>query len=152
MSDHKDNVTPFRRPPAPAPDRRQGSLKDPHAQAILVHALALACFALFFLTDGELFDFLAIGVGFAALAIAASKRDTPPGWAATHHEFTLRTMLIGGTAWLVTTIVGIVPLVGGLAAWIAQIAIVAWAGVRSGFAVVRARDRAPMPRPRSLFL
>jgi uncharacterized membrane protein len=148
MSDN--NVTPFRRPPAP--DRRQGSLKDPHAQAMLVHGLAIACFVLFFLTSGELFDFLAIGIGFAALAIAASKRDDPPGWAATHHEFSLRTMLIGGAIWLVSAIVGIVPVLGDLAAWILQLAIVVWAGLRGGFAILRARERAPMVRPRSFFL
>jgi uncharacterized membrane protein len=144
-----DNVTRFR---PRQPDRRQGSFKDPDKQAMLTHGLAVACFGLFFFTAGELFDFLALGVGFAGLAIAASKRTDPPGWAATHHEFALRTILVGGAAWIATTIIGIVPVLGGLIAWAAQIAILCWAGLRTAVGVVRARDRAPMPRPRTLLV
>jgi uncharacterized membrane protein len=148
-----DNVTPFRRPPQPKePDRRQGSLKDPHSQAMLVHALTIASFVIFFVTDGELFDLLALALGFAALAIAASKRNTPPSWAATHHEFALRTVMLGGAVWIASTILGIIPAVGGLAAWGVQIAVLAWAGVRCLMGLLRARERAPMVRPRSLFL
>jgi uncharacterized membrane protein len=144
-----DNVTRFR---PRQPDRRPGSFKDPDRQAMLTHGLAIACFLLFFFTSGELFDFLALGVGFAGLAIAASKRNDPPGWAASHHEFALRTILIGGAVWMVTTIIAIVPVFGGLAAWAGQIAIIAWAGLRAAVGIVRARDRAPIARPKSLFI
>lgn len=146
------NVTPFRRPPQREPDRRQGSMKDPHAQAILVHGLTIACFVVFFVTAGQLFDLLAMAFGFAALIIAASKRNDPPGWAATHHEFTLRTVLIAGSIWLLAAALNIVPLIGGLVAFPVKLALLAWVGLRSGFAILRARDRAPMPRPRSFFL
>lgn len=154
MASHNDggNVTPFRRSPQREPDRRSGSMKDPHAQAVLVHGLAIGCFAVFFFSSGQLFDFLALACGFGALIIAASKRSDPPSWAATHHEFTLRTMLIAGSIWLVAAALTIVPLLGGLLAFPVKVALLAWVGVRSGYAILRARDRAPIPRPRSLFL
>jgi uncharacterized membrane protein len=152
MSNNDNNVTPFRRPPVREPDRRQGSFKDPDKQAMLTHGLAFTCFLVFFITDGEVMDFLAIAIGFCAFAVAVSKRDSQPGWAATHHEFAMRTLLIGGAVWMASTLVGIVPLVGGLGAWVIQVAVLVWVGLRGAFGILRAREREPMVRPRSFFL
>lgn len=121
-------------------------------QAMLSHGLAIACFALFFFTTGGLMDYVAIGIGFAALAIAASKRDEPPAWAATHHEFALRSMLIGGSLWMVASVIGIVPILGWTIAWGIKICVLGWLGIRSVVGMLRARDRLPMARPRSLML
>lgn len=145
-----NNVTPFRpRPPEKQPDRRPSNIKDPHIQAMLVHALSVASFAILFFTWGELFNLLGIGIGFAALAIAASRRTEAPSWAATHHEFGLRTVLIGGIVWMLSSLLAIVPALGGLLVWAVHIGVLGWAGLRSGFAILRARERAPMVRPRS---
>jgi uncharacterized membrane protein len=141
-----DNVSRF-----PTPRRSGGfNFRQPKAQVLGMYGLGIAAF--FTLRwGGGLVDFLGIGLAVAAVAIAASKRDEPPAWAATHHEFGLRTLVIAGAAWVLfglTKVLTItIPIVN-----LIEYVILLWLLVRSVVGSVRALDERRVEKPDSLLL
>jgi uncharacterized membrane protein len=173
-----DNVTPFRprrAPPRPAPGN---PLKSHRGKAVIVHTLTLVAFAISLFTTLAslrptlvasgiamnvgappvalgLLNYLVLALVIAAVLIAASNRSEGMPWATTHHEFALRTLVIG---WAVTTLVrllGLLPGVGVatlLVIVIVTAVVLLWTFVRGSVALVFAVLRKPMPRPTGLLL
>ena len=139
-----ENVVPLR--PRRRP-RRQFDPRAPRTQVLIVHTLTAATFALHFVADGAL-RYLAVALGVAAIAIAAGRRTEGMPWACTHHEFALRTLLIGGVAWVLVLLAGLLPGVGAFAG-IAVLVICAWVALRVVWGFVRGVMRLPITRPRT---
>lgn len=142
-----DNVVPLR--PRKRP-RRQFDPRAPRTQVLIVHTLTAATFALHFISAGPL-RYLAVALGVAAIAIAATRRTEGMPWACTHHEFALRTLLIGGIAWLLALLAGVVPVIGAYSG-IAILVICAWVALRVVWGFGRGVLRLPILRPRTPLL
>lgn len=145
--DRRDNVTPFR-PRRPNQPQRPGfDLQRPQHKVFLVHALTLATFAVygFFTTP---ITYLGLGLGVAAVAIAASNRAQGMPWAATHHEFALRTVLIAGAVWMLSGLLLILPGAGAVVFGVQWVTL-AWVAVRVAAGFIRALLRRPTPNPRT---
>lgn len=140
-----DNVVPLR--PRRRP-RKQLDLKAPRSQVLLVHGLTALTFGLYLLTKGP-WDYVATAFGVAALAIAASRRSDGMPWACTHHEFALRTLLIGGVGWVLASLLGLVPGVGAAGALWALLGVCAWVGLRVVWGFARGVVRLPILRPKT---
>lgn len=142
-----DNVTPFRprRAPNPPPGSTGPGWKTPRGLALIGHGLTLATFMTYFFGSGAV-DYVALGLGVAALAIAASRREEGMPWARTHHEFTLRTLIGGGAIWLLALLSSAIPGVGAYASY-GLLAVLIWVAVRSIVGAVRAVLRRPIPSP-----
>lgn len=142
-----ENVVPLR----PKRRAKRGmDWKAPRTMAVLVHALTIATFTLYFFAEGPV-EYLAAAVGIAAIAIAAGRRREGMPWACTHHEFALRTLLFGGVAWVLARLVTLIPAAAPYATY-AILGICAWVGLRCLWAFARAILRLPMPRPTSPLL
>jgi uncharacterized membrane protein len=102
-----------------------------------------------------LLNYVVLALVIAAVLIAASNRREGMPWAMTHHEFALRTLVIG---WAVTTLVrllGYLPGVGAatfLVILIVTVVVLLWTFLRGSVALVFAVLRKPMPRPTGLLL
>jgi uncharacterized membrane protein len=149
-----DNVTPFRRPPKRVQRPQQAGLgfKTHRGKAVLVHLLTLAAFALNFIFPVGLESYIGIAVGVAAAFLAYSNRYDGMPWAATHHEHVFRTILIGYSIW---TIASALTYVNGALAPVAiytHLAIIVWAGIRSGVGLVLAVMRRPIWHPKGWLL
>ncbi len=146
-----DNVTPFR--PRKSPQKRYagaGGLKSPRGQVVAMHALTLTAFAIFFF-GGGVSDWLALAVAIAALAIAAGRREEGMPWARTHHEMGLRTLVIGGAVWTLSSLLAFIP-AAGIAIIAVRIAVLLWVLLRAGVGLGRAAMRLPMSNPKGALL
>jgi|CXWL01.1.fsa_nt_gi uncharacterized membrane protein len=161
-----DNVTPFRpRRPPPKPKGGGLGLTTPRGKAVLVHVLTMTGFAMSLFFTTAPMSWLAIAVGFSAAAIAYSNRAEGMPWAATHHEFAFRTLLIGFS--LITLIrlpsyffprfgadagtASIWSTVGMVMFW-GTIIVLLWAGLRALAGFVLATMRKPIPHPRGMLI
>lgn len=146
MAEPPTNVTPFRPRKPPEAERKSGfDMQRPQHKVVLVYALGAIAFAIYFVTSMPI-ELIGLGFGVACVAIAASNRDDGMPWARTHHEFALRTMLIGAAVWMIAGLLTWVPLLGAVAS-LAQIATLIWVGVRFGVGLLRAAQRKPVPNP-----
>ncbi len=157
----RDNVTPFRpRRPPPKPKSRF-NLASHRGRAVAAQALALVAFAMNFQLTGAS-NWIAWGVGVAAVAIAASNRNTAMPWAATHHEHVLRTLVIGSvistlsvvtlnlTALMHAPIAVLTPVT--IANFWIQLGVLIWAAIRAGIGLILAIIRRPIWHPRGILL
>lgn len=140
-----DNVTrlPSRRPSGP-------DWSDPRTQVIVVYAMGVVSFGLFMSGRGFL-DLLAMGLGVAAVIIAASKRDEGVPWARSHFTFALRTLVIAGALWTLLSLSMIliitIPFV-----WFAKWALGVWLVVRAAVGIVRALERKGIANPETMLV
>jgi len=142
-----DNVTPFRpRRPPPRPSGGLG-LATHRGKAVLVHLLTLISFVASFFFPAPPWSYLALAVGVAGLAIAASNRAEAMPWARTHHELALRTIVIGVAASMLLSILGFIPGFPAIWAFYARLAVLAWASLRALIGLVLAILRKPVPNP-----
>jgi uncharacterized membrane protein len=141
-----NNVTPFRPRPKSRPTAPKGfDVQRPQHKVYLVHGLTLAAFAITWLLDFP-FELLGLAAGVAAVMVASANRREGMPWAQTHHEFGLRTILLGGSVWLVVGMLAMLPLVGGLVG-VVHLIVLAWVGVRAVAGLIRAFGRKPVPNP-----
>lgn len=137
-----DNVTPLPPPvKKPAFDAR-----DPKHMTFLVYGLMVLAFGINW-TGNDLVNWIGLGLGVAALAISASKRDEGEFWARSHFEFVLRTLIIGGVVWIVSNIIGIVPILGWIIAWIAKPLVMIWIVARSAVGFLCASEAKAIANP-----
>jgi uncharacterized membrane protein len=138
-----DNVTPLH---PPAPKKPVFDARDPKHLTFLVYGLMVLAFAINW-TGNQFVSWIGLGLGVAALAISASKRDEGAFWARSHFEFVLRTLIIGGVAWIVATLFGVIPLLGWLVAWTVKPLVMIWVVVRSAAGFLRANDAKAIANP-----
>jgi uncharacterized membrane protein len=148
-----DNVTPFRRPPpkprAVAPQQSGGlGFKTHRGKAVLVHLLTLAAFGLNFVLRAPPLSYVGLFVAIAAVVLAHSNRGEAMPWAGTHHEHALRTLLIGYAIWVVASLLTYFSAALLAITFYAQLAVLVWAALRAGIALVFAIMRRPVPNPR----
>ena len=144
MSD-PGNVSRF-----PTPPRQTLNWSDPRVQVITVYALGAISFWLF-MSGRSFADLIGFGIGVAAIAIAAGKRDEGPGWARTHFEFGLRTFIITGAIWVLLSL-SLILIITAPLVWIGRWALGLWLIVRVVVGVVRALDRKPINDPRTMLI
>lgn len=137
-----DNVTPLR--PRKRP-RRTLDLRAPRSQVLLVHALTAMTFGLNYFALGSL-RYLAVALGVAAIAIAAGRRNEGMPWACTHHEFALRTLIVGGVSWVLAQLAGFIPVIGAYSPF-AILAVCGWVALRVVWGFGRGVMRLPIHRP-----
>lgn len=137
-----DNVTPLR----PTPKKPAFDVRDPKHQTFLVYGLTTLAFAINW-TGNQFVSWIGLGLGVAALAISASKRDEGAFWARSHFEFVLRTLIIGGVAWVVASIIGVIPFLGWAIAWTVKPLVMIWVVVRSAVGFLRANDAKAIANP-----
>jgi len=146
-----DNVTPFRRPPPkrpPAPQQSGGfGLKTHRGKAVLAHLLTLAAFSLNFFFPGPPLYYIGVAVAIAGGVLAYSSRGQGMPWVNTHHEHALRTLIIGYCVWTLGSLLTYVHGSLAIAEFVVHIAVVIWAVVRAGIALVLAVMRRPVPNP-----
>jgi uncharacterized membrane protein len=153
-----DNVTPFRRRPAPPkPPRKLFNLQSQRGKALLTQALVVACFACTFFFQGIPWSFIGLGFGIAAVVIAVTNRHEGMPWARTHHEHALRTVIIGASAWTLLTLLPLISfdaIVGVLQLIIfwGMVVIAIWTCVRALIGFGLAIFRRPIPNPRGLLI
>ena len=155
MSDHRDNVTPFRRPPPKpvAPQRGEGLGFNTHrGKAVLVQLLTLAAFAANWFFPIAPLSFIAMGFGVAGAALAYSNRGQGMPWAATHHEHALRTLIIGYSIWILATLLTYVSGFLAMATLFVHLAVAIWAGLRALIGAALAIMRKPVPNARGWFV
>ena len=149
----RDNVTPFRpRRPPPKPVQRGGGLKSHRGKAVLGHLLTLAAFALSFVFAAAPLSYVAMAAAIAAAAFAYANRTDAMPWAATHHEYMFRTLLVGYSIWVLS---GLLPLIFAplaIVTLLAHIGVLAGAVLRSGVGLGLAVFRKPISNPRGWFI
>ena len=138
-----NNVTPLR---PPAPKKPLFDLRDPKSLTLLVYGLAVLAFGISW-AGNQFVSWIGLGLGVAALMICASKRDEGPFWARSHFEFALRTLVIGGAIWTLASLIGIIPLVGWVVAWIAKPIVLIWVVVRAAVGFLRASETKVIANP-----
>lgn len=150
----QNNVTPFR-PRRPKRGNPGDGLRTPRGQVLLLHALTLTTFGLFLATTLQLappvVDWLALALGVASLAIAASRRVDGMPWARTHHEMGVRTLVIGAAVWTLARLAGLIPGVGAFVGY-ALIAVVGWVAIRALVGFIRGMLRQPFANPKTLLI
>lgn len=160
MNTRRNNVTPFR--PRRKEKRSAGErIRTPRGQVLLMHGLTLIGFGLsianriFFAGSSDIWlsslPWIALALGVAAVAIAASQRETGMPWTRTHHEMGLRTILIGAVAMMLASLLGFIPFINPFIGLVI-LAIGAWVGLRASYGFIAGFLRLPMPRPRSLLI
>lgn len=153
-----DNVTPFRpRRPPPKPARGPGgggmNLQSQRGRAILVQVLVLGCFAATFAFVTPPASYIGLAIGVAALAIASSNRQDGMPWARTHHEFALRTIIIGAAGLTLLSLLLFIPVPQVAVVWFwGRIVFVIWAALRALAGLGLAIFRRPIPNPRGLLI
>lgn len=120
--------------------------RDPKSQTFLVYGLAVLAFGITW-AGNQWVDWVGLGFGAAALFVAASKRDEGVFWARSHFDFALRTVIIGAVAWTVVSIIGIIPILGWIIAWVAKPLIMIWVVVRSAVGFLRASETKVIANP-----
>ncbi|MGE3248978.1 MAG: hypothetical protein AB7J28_01465 [Hyphomonadaceae bacterium] len=145
----RDNVTPFRRRPKPRPEP-SNPLRSHRGKVLLVHALTLTAFAIYFLLTTP-WTYIGLALGIAAVAIAASNRHEGMPWALTHHEQATRTIIIGAVAWTLGSLLAFIPGLGVATPWI-HIIVALWVGLRALIGFVLAGLRRPVPNPRGFLI
>jgi|688.fasta_scaffold865117_2 uncharacterized membrane protein len=148
------NITPFRR--RPQPPKLQGPRgfdpQRPQHKALLMHALTAAAFLINWAAPfpGSL---IGLGAGIGAVAIAQSNRREGMPWAQTHHEFGIRTLLLGAAVWVVSGLLIMAPAPGvATAVSFIQLLVLAWVLARAAVGFWRALNRKPTPNPLTPFL
>ena len=143
------NVTPFRpRPKTPPPRGSRGfDPQRPQHKVLLMHGLTAAAFLVTWALTFPL-SLLGLGAGIGAVAIAQSNRRDGMPWAQTHHEFGVRTLLLGAAVWVVVGLLVMLP-IPGLAAIVdlVQLAVLVWVLARTAAGIWRALNRRPTPNP-----
>ena len=149
-----DNVTPFRPRPKPAQPQQSGGLgfRTHRGKAVLAHLLTLAAFAMNWFFPLPPLSFIGMAVGIAGAALAYSNRGQGMPWAATHHEHALRTLIIGYSIWVLGSLLTYLSPMLVLATWFVHLAVVLWAALRAGIALVLALMRKPVPNPRGVLV
>ncbi len=141
-----NNVTPFRARPRPRASAPKGfDAQRPQHKVFMVHGLTLASFLVTWLLAFPL-ELLGFAAAVAAVAVASANRRDGMPWAQTHHEFGLRTILLGGAVWIIAGMLAFLPLIGFVVAFV-HIAVLIWVGVRAIAGLVRAYLRRPVPNP-----
>jgi uncharacterized membrane protein len=168
---NRDNVTPFRkRRPPPKPVRQGPPLSTHRGKAVAVEACALlmgvfqallvaphvmvwipgldqAGLALAQNTPppfvSSLLSLAAAGCGFF---IALSNREQAMPWAQTHHEFALRTIVVGVCGSALASVTGFLGVLSIVAVPIRTLAAL-WVMARSGVGLMRAVGRQAMMNP-----
>ncbi|MDX2235179.1 MAG: hypothetical protein NW200_11845 [Hyphomonadaceae bacterium] len=138
-----DNVTPLR---PPEPRKPLFDVRDPKSQTILVYALTVMAFGINWIGN-QFVAWIGLGLGVAALAIAASKRDEGPFWARSHFEFALRTIIIAAVAWTIVSIIGVIPILGWIIAWLVKPIVMIWVVVRAAVGFLRASETKVIDNP-----
>lgn len=147
----RDNITPLRpRRPPPRTERKLIDLNRPQHKVLLTHALVWATFVLHFVLSFPL-ELIGLAAAIAAIAIATSNRYDGMPWARTHHEFALRTLLIGGAIWIISGMMGFIPFIG-LLVLLTHFAVLGWVSVRCAVGLWRAGKRKPTPNPRTMLI
>ncbi|NDC58393.1 MAG: hypothetical protein EBZ50_06140 [Alphaproteobacteria bacterium] len=142
QSPNPNNVTPF-----PGPRRPPPKPADPRGPAFAVYGLGLLSFGL--LISGRPFaDLLGFACGFAAVAIAAGRREEGPAWLRSHYEFGLRTLVITGAIWTLASLATFVPLLIA-PVWIAKLALGAWLVLRTLYGLVQTSRRKIIANPKT---
>jgi uncharacterized membrane protein len=141
------NVRPLR----PPPPKKAFDLRDPETLARTVYATALGAFVILWLGKGPV-DMIGLGLGVAALAIAVSKRDEATPWLRTHHEFVLRTIVIGGAVWTLAALLYIIPFIGGVFIAGIHIATLLWVLARCVFGFMKLASRKAIANPTTLLI
>lgn len=154
----RDNVTPFRKRRPPPREARQGPPLSTHrGKAVAVQFLALMVGAMELWMLAGIFlavpilpltvmSLLSLAVALAGFFIALSNRNTAMPWAATHHEFALRSIAIGFCASMLGAALGFVAFLGLVGLGLRLVGS-AWVVVRSVYGAVRALTRLPMHNP-----
>ena len=112
-----------------------------------MHGLTAAAFLVTWALTFPL-SLLGLGAGIGAVAIAQSNRRDGMPWAQTHHEFGVRTLLLGAAVWVVVGLLVMLP-IPGLAAIVdlVQLAVLVWVLARTAAGIWRALNRRPTPNP-----
>jgi uncharacterized membrane protein len=163
-----DNITPFRRPkPRPVAPQRGGGMgfKTHRGKVVLVHVLTLIAFLaaiigtpainLLFADPSAAIIGQARLVGWivglvaaiAAVVVAYSNRGAAMPWANTHHEYAMRTLLIGYAIWVVASLLTYIHGILAIATIFIQIGVFIWAGIRASVGLVLGIARKPIPNP-----
>lgn len=143
------NVTPFRpRPKTPPPRGSRGfDPQRPQHKVLLMHGLTAVAFLLNWWLAFPL-SLLGLGAGIGAVAIAQSNRREGMPWAQTHHEFGVRTLLLGAAVWVVAGLFVMLPIPGvATAVELVQLVVLVWVLARTAMGVWRALNRKPTPNP-----
>jgi uncharacterized membrane protein len=138
-----DNVTPIR---PPEPKKPLLDVRDPKHQTSLVYGLMVLAFGINWMGN-QFVSWIGLGLGVAALAISASKRDEGPFWARSHFEFALRTIVIGGVVWTIAAIIGVIPFVGWVFFWGVKSVVMIWVVVRAAVGFMRASETKVIQNP-----
>ena len=145
MSD-SNNVTPLH---PPAPKKPFFDPRDPKSLTFLVYGLTVLAFGISL--GNQLVNWIGLGLGVAALMICASRRDEGAFWARSHFEFVLRTLVIGGAAWTLVSLLGIVvdliPLLGKFVILTAKGVIMIWVVARVAVGYLKASDTKVIANP-----
>ena len=153
-----DNVTPFRKRRPPPKQARQGPPLSTHrGKAVAVQLLALlvgvcdlwplgAIYLGLWAPPPMLLSLLGLAAAIAGFFIAMSNRQGAMPWAATHHEFALRSIIVAVCASMLGSVLGFVMFLGMLGLALSILGAI-WIVVRSGYGLVRAALRLPMLRP-----
>lgn len=164
-----DNVTPFRRPkPRPVAPQQSGGwgFKTHRGKVVLVHVLTLVAFFAA-ISGSPLIAFLfadpsaaiigqartvawilGLVAAIAAVVIAQTNRGAAMPWANTHHEYAVRTLLIGYAIWVVAGLLVYIHGVLAIATVFVQAGVFIWAALRTSVALVLGIARKPIPNPR----
>lgn len=147
-----DNVTPFRRPPPPkrpvAPQQQGGwGFKTHRGKVVLAHVLTIAAFVVNFLLRAPPASFIGLAIGVAAVVLVYSNRGAAMPWANAHHEYALRTLMIGYAIWVLASLLTLVSGALFLYTLYIQLAIGLWAVVRGLIGLVLGAMRKPIPNP-----
>jgi uncharacterized membrane protein len=147
------NVTPFRRPKRPP---LKLNVQSPRGKAVLVEAMALLTFVLSFVFPAPPLSFLAIVPAIVGVLVASQNREAAMPWARTHHEFGLRTIVIGMVALMLISLVGLLPLIHALykatVMFWGMVIVCLWGGLRGLIGLVMAIMRRAIPHPRGLLI
>ncbi len=147
------NVTPFRRPKRPPP---RLNVQSPRGKAVLVEAMTLLTFVLSFIFPSPPLGLLAILPAIVGVLIASQNRNAAMPWARTHHEFGLRTIVIGMVALMLISLIGLLPLIPSLykamVIFWGTVIVCLWGGLRGLAGLVMAIMRRAIPHPRGLLI
>lgn len=145
-----DNVTPFKRPPKrPVAPQQQGGLgfKTHRGKVVLAHLLTLAAFALNFFLRAPPWSYVGLAVAIAAVLLVYTNRGQSLPWANTHHEYALRTLIIG---YAINTLAMLLTMVSGalfMVTLVITVIVTLWAVIRACIGLVLGMMRKPIPNP-----
>lgn len=145
-----DNVTPFRRPPKKPVVRQQGGLglTSHRGKVVLAHLLTIAAFLLNFFFATLPWSLISLAVAIGAVLLVYTNRGEAMPWANTHHEYALRTLIIGYAINVLASLLGMILGVLAIVGFYITVAVTIWAVVRAVIGLVLGVMRKPIPNPR----